>query len=64
MGIFRQISTELLPLINGENWFWYLIFGIIRLFFKLCMWVDIMKECYWIAYHLFFQENTELWPLI
>ena len=25
MGEYRQMSTELLPLINVENWFWYSI---------------------------------------
>ena len=60
MGKFCQISAELLPLLYVEHWFWCLILGIIRsIFFKLCMWVDIMKECYWVAYHLMFS-----WPLI
>ena len=43
---FRQISTELWPLIDFRNWFSFSIFGIsLPIFFKLCMRVDIGKEC-------------------
>ena len=43
---FRQISTELWPLIGVRNWFSLSIFGIsLPIFFKLCMRVDIGKEC-------------------
>ena len=46
MGKFRQISTELWPLIDVRNWFSFSIFGIsLPIFFKLCMRVDIGKEC-------------------
>ena len=46
MGKFRQISTELWPLIDVRNWFSFSIFGIsLLIFFKLCMRVDIGKEC-------------------
>ena len=46
MGNFRQISTELWPLIDVRNWFSLSIFGISLLIsFKLCMRVDIEKEC-------------------
>ena len=46
MGKFRQISTELWPLIDRRNWFSLSIFGIsLPIFFKLCMGVDIGKEC-------------------
>ena len=46
MGKFRQISTELWPLIDVRNWFSFSIFGIsLPIFFKLCMIVDIGKEC-------------------
>ena len=46
MGKYRQISTELRPLIDVRNWFSFSIFGIsIPIFFKLCMRVDIGKEC-------------------
>ena len=45
MGKFRQISTELWPLIDIRNWFSFSIFGIsLPIFFKLCMRVDIGKE--------------------
>ena len=44
MGKFRQISTELWPLIDVRNWFSFSIFGIsLPIFFKLCMRVDIGK---------------------
>ena len=46
MGKFRQISTELSPLIDVRNWFSPSIFGIsLPIFFKLSMRVDIGKEC-------------------
>ena len=45
MGKFRQIRTELLPLIDVRNWFSFSIFGIsLPIFFKLCLRVDIGKE--------------------
>ena len=38
MDKFRQISTELLPLIDDINWFFTLFLGIsLPIFFKLCM---------------------------
>ena len=47
MGKFRQISTELWPLINVRIWFSLSIVGIsLPIFFKLCMIVDIGKECH------------------
>ena len=50
MGKFRQISTELWPLIDVRNWFSLSIFGIpLPIFFKLGMRVDIVKECSGIA---------------
>ena len=50
MGIFRQICTELLPLVYVRNWFSLSIFGIsLPIFFKQCMKVDIGKECLGIA---------------
>ena len=46
MGKFRQISTELWPLTDVRNWFSISFFGIsLPIFFKLCMRVDIWKEC-------------------
>ena len=46
MGKFRQISTELWPLIDVINCFSFSIFGIsLQIFFKLCMRVDIGMEC-------------------
>ena len=46
MGKFRQISTELRPLIDVRNRVSLSIFGIsLPIFFKLCMRVDIGKEC-------------------
>ena len=45
MGKFRQVSTELWPLIDVRNWFSLSIFGIpLPIFFKLGMRVDIGKE--------------------
>ena len=50
MGKFWQISTELRPLIDFRNWFSLSIFGIpLQIFFKLCMRVDTVKECFGIA---------------
>ena len=50
MGKFLQISTELWPLIDARNLFSLSIFGIfVQIFFKLCMRVDIGKECLMIA---------------
>ena len=50
MGKFRQISTELWPLIDIKNRFSLSIFGIsLPIFFKLCMKVDIGKECLGLA---------------
>ena len=64
MDKFHQISTELLLLIYVENWFWCFMLSIIRsIFFKLCMWVDIMKECYWIAYHLMLSRKYRVMAL-
>ena len=46
MGKFQQVSTELLPLVDVRNLFSFSIFGIsLANFFKLCMRVDIGKEC-------------------
>ena len=46
MGKFRQISTELWPLIDVRNWFSLSIFGIsLPIFFKLCMRVAFGKGC-------------------
>ena len=46
MGKFRNICTEFWPLIYVRNWFSLSIFGIsLPIFFKLCMRVDIGKEC-------------------
>ena len=50
MGKFRQISTELWPLIDVRNWFSLSIVDIpLPIFFKLGMRVDIGKECPGIA---------------
>ena len=50
MGKFRQISTELWPLIDVRNLFSLSIFGIpLPIFFKLGMRDDIGKECHGIA---------------
>ena len=47
MSKFRQMCTELWPLIYVWNWFSLSIFGIsLPIFFKLCMRVDIGKECF------------------
>ena len=46
MGKFRQISTDLWPLIDVRIWFSFSIFGIsLPIVFKLCMQDDIGKEC-------------------
>ena len=46
MGKFRQISTELWPLTDVRNRFSLPFFGVsLPIFFKLCMRVDIGKEC-------------------
>ena len=50
MGIIRQISTELWPLIDCKNWFSLSIFGIfLPIFFKLGIRLDIGEECLGIA---------------
>ena len=50
MGKLPQICTELLPLIYIITWFSLSIFGIsLPIFFKLCVRVDIGKECLGIA---------------
>ena len=50
MGKFQRMSTELRPLIDVRNWFLLSIFGLsLPIFFKLCMRVDIGKECLGIA---------------
>ena len=50
MGKFRQISTELWPLTDIRSWFSLSIFGIsLPIFFKLCIRIDIGKECLGIA---------------
>ena len=47
MNNFRQISTELLPLIYVENWFLCSILGNFWLIiFKLCILVDNGEECF------------------
>ena len=46
MGKFRQITTELWPKIGVRNWFSLSILCIsLPIFFKLCIRVDIGKEC-------------------
>ena len=50
MGKFRQMSTELWPLVDVRYWFSLSIFCIsLPILFKLCMRVDIGKECLGIA---------------
>ena len=45
MGKLWQISTEVQPLMDVENWFSLSIFSIpIPIFFKLGMRVDLVKE--------------------
>ena len=64
MGKFRQISTELWPLIDVRNWFSFSIFGIsLPIFFKLCMSVDI-GSVLGLKIGKFCQIITELRPLI
>ena len=47
MGKFCHISTELLPVINVENWLQCPILSFIwSIFFTLCMGVDIKKKCF------------------
>ena len=47
---FRQISTELWPLIDVKTSFpLYISNSFLPIFFKLCMKVDIGKECLEIA---------------
>ena len=47
MGKFRQLSPELWPLIDVKNSFPLSILSILRpIFFKLCIRVDIRKECF------------------
>ena len=65
MGKFRQISTELWPLIDVRNWFSLSIFGIpLPIFFKLGMRVDIWWSVLGLQTSKFQQISTELWPLI
>ena len=46
MAKFRQISTELWPLIDVRNWFSLSILRIfLSIYFKLGIRVDIVKEC-------------------
>ena len=50
MGKFQQKSTELGPLIDVRDLFSLSTFDIsLPTFYKLCMRVDIRKECLWIA---------------
>ena len=49
MGTFRQISTELCPLIDVRNWFHSLSLAFLPIFFKLGIRVDIGMECLVIA---------------
>ena len=49
MGKFRQMSTELLPLIDSRNWFSLSIFGISLPNFKLGIRANIREECLGIA---------------
>ena len=50
MGKFRQISTELWPLIDARNRFsLYLLHFCLPILFKLGIMDDIGKECLWIA---------------
>ena len=50
MGKFRQISTEVWPLIDVRYWFSLSTFCIsLPIFFKLYMRVNIGKECLGIA---------------
>ena len=49
MGKFRQISTELWPLIHVRNWFSLSVDISLPIFIKICTRVDIGKECLGIA---------------
>ena len=50
MGEFRQISTELRPLIDVRDWVSLCIFGIsLQIFFELAIRVNIGEECFGIA---------------
>ena len=65
MGKFRQISTELWPLIDVRYWFSLSIFGIsLMIFFKLGIRVNIGEECLGLQMGKFQQISSELWPLI
>ena len=58
MDKFRQISTELWPLIDVRNCFSFSIFGIfLPICFKLCMRVNIGKECLGIEDGLILSSN-------
>ena len=64
MDKFRQISTELWPLIYGRNWFSPFIFGISSpIFFKVCMSVDVEKECLVLKMGTFCQKNYRVTTL-
>ena len=61
MGKFRQMSTELLPLIYVENWFPCPILSIIwSIFFNFCTKVYISKEYYGIAECLILANNNKV----
>ena len=65
MGKFRQISTELWPLIDVRNWFSFSIFGIsLPIFFKLCMILILGRSVLGLKMGKFRQIITELRPLI
>ena len=65
MGKFRQIRTELWPLIYVKISFPGSILSIYGpIFFKLCIGVHTMKEWSGIEMGKFRQTSTELWPLI
>ena len=65
MGKFRQVSTELWPLIDVRNWFLFSIFGIsLPIFFKLCMRVDTGRSVFGLKMGKFCQMISELRPLI
>ena len=50
MGKFRQLSPELWPLIDVKNLFPLSVLSIfLRIFFKLCIRVDIRKEWFGIV---------------
>ena len=59
MDKFRQISTELWPLIDVRNWFSLSIFGIsLPIFFNLCM-KRSSEGLLLDAYHLIFFEKIQ-----